>query len=233
MKIRGWQIATTWDGRGWQSRAIGGGDALPVEVDGKGAPPAVLGPLVGGLGGDPAEGDQLLARVLDASEVDVEESCDPGGLDAATGQEAPPAPRKAAEQDGEDGGNQRGSSAADEKSEHPSRDEEEALAAADGVVEGIVGTVCGWRFGVGESDGVFGPGEESGGDEAVDGGACALLGGAGESCEFGEAVGRRTVVVEGAAPGEDLVTGEPGAEIGDAEGAYPAPSPGVDGEWYR
>ena len=96
------------------------------------------------------------------------------------------------------------------------------LPAADGVGEGVVVRVAR----VGESDDVVGPGEEPGGDESVDGGPGPLLGDAGEPGELGEAVGGRPAVVEGAAPGDHLAAGEPGAEVGDAERASSAGPPG-------
>ena len=177
VRIRGWQSAAARGGRGWQSRTLAGGGRAPGEVDAVGAPPAIHGPLVVGLGDDPSEVDELAPGVLDASEVDVEGACDPGGLDPAAGLEPPPAPRQASEQDGDGGGDECGSCAVGQESEDATRDGEGAVARRRWCRPGSR------RPGVarvGEPDVVVGPGEEPGGDESFDGGAGPPGGDAGE-----------------------------------------------------
>lgn len=199
---------------------------FPVEVDLVSSPPAVHGPLVGGLRDQPSQGDEIFSGLLDTSDIDAEDTGDPGGLDLALGAEPPPAPSEASQEDGEDGGDECGSGAADQESEDATGDSQRTVTSTDGVMEAWFVEIL-W---FGKGDGGLGPGEESGGNEAIDGGSGPFLGDAGESSEFGESVVGVPADVEESASSGDFVASEPGAKVGDAEWSASACVPCVEDE---
>src|SRR5689334_17433131 len=104
---------------------------VPGQIDVVEPPPAIQGPLRRGRRPQPVQRDQLLARGLDAAQVDAEGVGDPARLAAPAAVQPPAAYVEATAEEPEDGGDEGGPGAAGEESEDAPGDGEPALAVAD------------------------------------------------------------------------------------------------------
>jgi hypothetical protein len=172
---------------------------------------------------DPAEAEQLGPSGLDPAEVDVEEGCDPGGLDSAPGVEAVLAAREAAEEYGQCGSDYGGAGLGDEESEESPRDEDRTSALADGI-ERL------FEFGgLGKFDRVGTEGDGAGVGQSSERGPDPAWGeSVEEPGEFGDGIIGCPGPTDVGATSEHLVCGEPGLEVVPGERSGAAGSPGCD-----
>src|SRR5262249_16750400 len=135
----------------------------PLQVDADQGAPAIERPLPGFERDEPPQGDELLARLLDAAQADAEGVGDPRRLDPSDRGALPGLDVEAAEEGPEDGGDQGRASASGQEAEDAARDRHQTPVVGNPVEEAAEAVAVGEGDALDrnrEADGRFRPEEQ-------------------------------------------------------------------------